>query len=130
MAKILVAGDALVVKSNITLEEYTLVKKYRPAALKIMGGEDNKDVVFKVDILAKGSGGINTYGATFAKADDDGYATTTILVPEGAKAKEYAEETIGVGILHLNEVEDNLAGVIMEIKAEKESVSDCIEIVE
>lgn len=130
MAKILVAGDALVVKADITLEELKLVKKYRPHALKIMGGEDNKEVIFKVDVLDKGSGGINTYGATFTKKDENGMAITTMLVPEGEKAKEYAEEKIGVGILHLIEVETVLESVIDEIKAEQESVRDCIEVAE
>lgn len=132
VAKIIIAGDAMVCKSDISLEDLKLVKKYRPNALKVMGGEDNKEVVFKVDVSDKGgSGSINTYGATFTKADESGVAIITMMLPEGEKsAKEYAEDKIGVGILHLLSVEEKLVDVLDEIKAEKESVAECIEVAE
>ena len=132
MAKVIIAGDAIVTKSDITLEELKLVKKYRPNALKVMGGEDGKEVIFKVDVSEKSSSGsINTYGATFAKADESGKAVITMVLPEGEKdAKTYAEDKIGVGILHLLAVEEKLADVIEEIKAEKDSVAECIEVAE
>lgn len=131
MAKILVAGDAVVVKSAITLEDLKLVKKYRPHTLKLMGGEDNKETVFKVDVSDRGTGGINTYGATFVKAtdDDEEVAVITMLVPEGEKAETYVTEQIGVGILNLTKVEEALSDVIDEIKEEQQSVLDCIEVV-
>lgn len=131
MAKILVAGDAIVVKSDITLEDLKLVKKYRPGALKVMGGEENKEVIFKVDVTEKGSSGsINTYGATFTKAttDNDKVAVITMLVPEGENAEDYASDKIGVGILHLMKVEEALVDVIDEIKTEQQAVRDCIEV--
>lgn len=131
MAKILVAGDAVVAKSDVTLEDLKLVKKYRPNALKVMGGEDGKEVVFKVDVTDKGgSGSINTYGATFAKAtnDEEKVAVITMLVPDGEKAEDYVSDKIGVGVLHLMKVEEALSDVIDEIKAEQQAVLDCIEV--
>lgn len=131
MAKILVAGDAVVVKSAITLEDLKLAKKYRPHALKLMGGEDNKETIFKVDVSERGMGSINTYGATFVKAtdDDDKLAVITMLVPDGENAENYVTEQIGVGILNLTKVEEALEVVIDDIKDEQQQVMDCIEVV-
>lgn len=131
MAKIMVVGDAIAVKSDIKLEDLKLVKKYRPHALKLMGGEDNKETIFKVDVAERGAGSINTYGASFAKAsdDDEKLAIITMIVPEGNKAEEYASDQIGVGILHLIEIEEILSDVLQEIKDEQQRVCDCIEIV-
>lgn len=131
MAKILVSGDAVVVKSELKLEDIRLVKKYRPHALKLLGGEDNKETVFKVDVSERGAGGINTYGATFVKATDDEekLAVITILVPEGERAKDYAQEHIGVGVLHLNKIEEALSEVVDEIRDEQQAVADSIEVV-
>ena len=55
MAKIMVAGDAVVVTSDMKLEDIKLVKKYRPEALTLFEGEgEEKEPVFKIGI---GDGG-------------------------------------------------------------------------
>ena len=40
MAKIVIAGEAVVVTSAVKLEDYRKVAKYRPKALVLLGGED------------------------------------------------------------------------------------------
>lgn len=58
MAKIVIAGDAVVVTSAIKLEDLRNIKKYRPAALILKGGEDGKEPIFAVDVT-NGNGDIN-----------------------------------------------------------------------
>ena len=123
MAKIMVAGDAVVVTSDMKLEDIKLVKKYRPEALTLFEGEgEEKEPVFKIGI---GDGGIGKYGAEFDQEtrDDEKLATLTTLIPAGtADAKAYVSDAFGRAILKLNKLEATLPGVIEEIAAEKAAI--------
>ena len=48
MAKIVIAGDAVIVTSTMKLEDIKTIAKYRPKALTLMGGEDGKEPIFAV----------------------------------------------------------------------------------
>ena len=48
MAKISIVGNAAVFTSEMTLEGLTIIQKYRPGALKLMGGENNKETLFTI----------------------------------------------------------------------------------
>ena len=132
MAKILVAGDAVIITSDVALEDIKTIKKYRPKALVLMGGEDGKEKVFAMD-WTKGSGGINTFSASFngETRDDEKLATITMALPEGFKGdvEEYIKEHIGVGIIHLNKLEDKLPAVLEEIKAEEAAILSNISVI-
>ena len=123
MAKIIVAGDAVVITSDVKLEDIKLVKKYRPEALTLFEGEGKeKEAVFKIGI---GASSIGKYGAEFDQEsrDDDKLATLTVLIPAGTKdAKEYVSDVYGRPVLMLNKLEATLPGVIEEIAAEKAAI--------
>ena len=123
MAKIIVAGDAVVITSDVKLEDIKLVKKYRPEALTLFEGEgQEKEAVFKIGI---GASSIGKYGVEFDREsrDDDKLATLTVLIPAGTKdAKEYVSDVYGRPVLMLNKLEATLPGVIEEIAAEKAAI--------
>ena len=123
MAKVIIAGDAVVITSDVKLEDIKLVKKYRPEALTLFEGEGKeKEAVFRIGI---GCGGIGKYGAEFdaETRDDEKLATLTTLIPAGtADAKAYVSDTFGRAILKLNKLEATLPGVIEEIAAEKAAI--------
>ncbi len=130
MAKITIAGDAVVVTSAIKLEDLKTIKKYRPEALTLKGGEDNKEEIFKVSVT-DGDGSINNFGATFGSAtrDDAKLATFTMVINglgEGADIKDVVADKIGSSIINLNKLEASLPAVIDEIAAEKASVLERI----
>ena len=54
MAKVVIAGDAVVITSSMKLEDLLTIAKYRPDALVLKGGEDNKEVIFRVAANKKG----------------------------------------------------------------------------
>ena len=62
MAKIVIAGDAIVVTSALKLEDIRAIEKYRPNELVLKGGEDGKEPIFAVGTTA-GAGNINAVGA-------------------------------------------------------------------
>ena len=130
MAKITIAGDAIVITSSQKLEDIKLLEKYRPKALSLFetGENGKKDEVFKVGSTT-GEGGITQFGASFGSTthDDEKFATITMSLPRGVTdAKKYVADTVGVAILNLNKVEAQFAEALAEVVAEKAAVMENI----
>lgn len=71
MAKIVIAGDAVVITSALKLSDIKTVEKYRPNELILKGGEDGKEPIFALGTTT-GSGNINAVGASFGREASDG----------------------------------------------------------
>ena len=130
MAKITIAGDAVVITSTQKLEDIKLLEKYRPKALCLYetGENGKKEEVFKVGSTS-GEGAISMYGASFGSTthDEEKLATITITLPRGvADAKQYVADAVGVAILNLNKVEAQFAEALADVTAEKEAVMENI----
>lgn len=130
MAKITIAGDAMVITSSQTLEAIKTLEKYRPKALCLYetGENGKKEEVFKVCATA-GEGSINQYGASFGSVshDDEKLATITLPIPRGTQdAVEYAAEKVGVAIINLNKVEEQFAEALADVETEKAAVRENI----
>lgn len=130
MANVLIAGDAVVVTSALKLEDLRLIKKYRPSALVLKGGEDGKEPIFAVDVT-NGNGDINQYGAAFGSAtrNEDKLATIT-LVATGVEGdiKEFVADKLGTALINLSKLEETLPDVVESIQAEKAQIMDSINI--
>lgn len=127
MANIVIAGDAVVVKSNLSLEDIKTIKKYQPKALTLMGGEDGKEPIFAVSVSAD-AGDINIHGASFGRADAEGKATITMVMPgvPTDKAKDWVADRLGVAITNLNALEAKLPEVLSGIAAQRATVMENI----
>lgn len=128
MAKVVIAGDAVVVTSALKLEDLRTVAKYRPKSLILMGGEDGKEPIFRVAV-GTGAGEIGQYGVEFGQEtrDDAKLATLTMVATGvGADIKEFVADKIGGALINLNKIEENLPAVIEEIDAEKAAVLESI----
>ena len=124
MAKIVIAGEAVVVTSAIKLEDLRKVAKYRPEALVLKGGEDGKEPIFRIGVCS-GTGKINKYGAEFgAETHDDAKLATITLVTDALEGdiREAVAEAIGASILNLNKLEETIPAVLAEIDAEKAAI--------
>lgn len=125
MANIVIAGDAVVVKSALKLEDIKTIEKYRPQALILKGGEDGKEPIFAIG-TTEGCGNINQVGASFGREshDDNKYATITMVTGGNATGdiKEWVADRIGTAIISLNKLEEQLPAVLAEIAAEKAEV--------
>ena len=128
MAKIVLAGDAVIVTSAVKLEDYKKVKKYRPKALVLMGGEENKEQVFRVGV-SSGNGSISPYGVEFAKEtrDENKFAClTTVLDGVDGDVKKYVADTYGPSVLLLNKIESKIPEVLAEIETEEAEILNSI----
>lgn len=130
MAKITILGDAVVITSAMKLEDLLTVKKYRPDALTLKGGEDGKEPVFRIDVT-KGSGSIGQYGASFAAETHDGakLATITVVAPDiEGDIKEYIADKLGSAITSLNKLEATLPDIVQAVADEKAQVMNAISV--
>ena len=135
MAKVVIAGEAVVVTSAVKLSDLRKIAKYRPDALVLKGGEDGKEPIFRVGVC-NGTGKINKYGAEFGSETHDdfrsegytrGLATIT-LVNGGLEGdiREAVAESLGCSILNLNKLEETFPAVLAEIDAEKDAILENI----
>lgn len=127
MAKIVIAGDAVVVTSSLTLDDIRKVEKYRPDALILKGGEDNKEPIFAVS-TAK-SGYINKNGVAFASEshDDKKLAQITMTLGEtDGDVKATVADKIGASVEMLGQIEKTLPEVIADIDAKKKAIIESI----
>lgn len=128
MARILIAGDAMVIESSRTLEEIKTLEKYRPKALALF--DDDGEEIFRVGTTI-GKGSISTYGASFGSAskNTEAKATITMEIPvDVADAEAYAEDTVGVAIINLNRVEAKLEEALASVRQEKTEIRNNITI--
>lgn len=131
MARITVAGESVVVTSAITLENYRMIAKYRPAKLVLKGGDDGKEPIFAVGVATNPRGSINKVGAEFGSEahDGTGRATITFDLPQtDGDVKEAVAEKVGAAIIYLNKLEETLPDVVNEIAAEKTAVLENISV--
>ena len=129
MAKIVIAGDAVVVKSDLKLEDIKTIAKYQPKALTLMGGEDNKEPIFALGATT-GDGNINSVGASFGKADSDGKAVITMVMQNvpTEKAKDWVADTLGGALMNLNTLEAKLPEVLASISTQRATVMENISV--
>lgn len=131
MAKIQILGDAVVLTSEITLEDLRTIAKYRPEALTLKGGEDGKTPVFAIGV--DGVESFTKFGVTFKSAsrDDKKYAQLTQIICDRKieNLTEVIADHYGAGLAKLNELEATLPAVLDEVRAEREAIMQSISIV-
>lgn len=129
MAKITIAGDAVVVTSALKLEDIKTVEKYRPQALVLM---EEEEPIFAI-CTTKGAGSINENGASFGRETHDAnkFASITMIDIAGKSSEEIKEKVadeLGSAIINLNKLEAALPAVLEEIAADKALVMSNITI--
>lgn len=133
MAKIMIAGNAAVVKSALKLEDIALIQKYRPNELTLKGGEDGKEPIFTLGIAPEGCGNVGTYGASFDSEtrDDEKLACTTMVISGvTGDISDWVVEQFGGAMTNLNKLEARLPAVIAEIHEEQDAVKANISVVQ
>lgn len=128
MSKIKIAGNAVVVESALKLEDIKTVKKYQESALVLMEDKgDYKEPVFAIDVTNKSMGTINSNGAEFATATEEGNALITMVVGgNAAEIKKWVGENLTGAIMRLNKLEKDVAEALTKINADQKAVMDSI----
>ena len=125
MAKVTIAGNSYVITSAVSMADLETVRKYRPSALAITDPE-TKETLFKVGL---GSNSISEYGISFGGVSNDEakLATATLPIPTDCEdAKEFVLDKAGLALISLEKVEAEIAGVLTNIRTERNSISENI----
>ena len=120
-AKIVILGAAAVLVSGVKLEDWKLVEKYAPEALKIADeeGEDRFLIASR-----PGAGSVNKYGICWGTyLSDEGCATVTVLIDEDVEDKKAAVmDIMGSALMDLQEIEENIPAVVADIREKLEKI--------
>ncbi len=113
-AKIYIMGGAAVLVSGVKLEDWKLVEKYMPEALKIVN--EDEEPVFKIK-TGTGGGSINQYGIVWGSyLGDEGQSTVTVLLDDEITDKKQAvSEIMGAALLDLMTIESEIPKLLEEI---------------
>lgn len=131
MAKIVIAGDAVVLTSELKLEDIKTIEKYRPEALVLKGGEDGKEPLFRLG-TTDGPCKISQYGAEFSNEtrDETKRAMMTLFIKgDSENIKEVVADKFGSCVAMLNKLESTLPAVLNEIQNEKTQIMNSIALV-
>lgn len=126
MANIIIAGEAVVITSAMSLEDLKTIKKYRPGALVLK--DEEGEPVFAIGV-SNGAGSIGKFGAEFGSeshGEEPKACITMITNGISGDVEEKVSEMVGPAILRLNEIEDTLPTVLAEIEAEKAAIRSTI----
>ena len=129
MAKIIVAGEAVVITSSMKLADLETIKKYNPKALVLMGGEDGKEPVFCIGVNRGKTGSINQFSVDFgAETRDDKKLATMTLMTSGVTGdvKEFVADEYGAALMLLNKLEATLPAALEAIAADKKAILENI----
>ena len=120
-AKIVILGAAAVLVSGVKLEDWKLVEKYAPEALKIVT-EEGEDL-FRV-MTTSGAGSVNKYGICWGTyLSDEGCATVTVLIDEDVEDKKAAVmDIMGSALMDLQEIEEEIPAVVTDIREKLEKI--------
>ena len=125
MARILIAGDAVVVESALTNGQLKMVEKYRPDSLAIKN--EDGEVEFAVATAPKGL--VSSFGVSFCTCGkaDNAKASVTMPLPAGtADAKAYVSDTYGPAVRKLAEIEAGYEAAKSAIDADKAAIDAMI----
>lgn len=130
--KVTIIGEAVVITSDLKISDIKEIRKIRPEALTLKGGEDGKEDLFAIGVAQSGSGSLDKYGAEFSPIGrgEDGFATITLSASGVSDIKEWFYDRYGASYSMLRTLEAMLPGVVDEIVAEKAEIIDSISVVE
>lgn len=115
--RIKIVGNALVLTSKLKFATIQKMEKYNPDALCLVEvkGEDENEI-FR--IATGKTSNISKYGITFMEANKDGFATATVLFPEGTKDKrEFVKDNFATSLFMLADLEDAVLTACAELEA-------------
>lgn len=123
--KVLVMGSCAVLKSRYKLEQWQKALKYEPD-LGIY--DDNDEKVFGV-FIEEGPGALNANGVVFSSvADEDGYAVATLIIdPTEENKLEVVREKVGLGLINLKQVEDELGDVVAAAEQHEQEIARMVQ---
>lgn len=115
--RIKIAGNAVVITSTLKLEVIKKMEKYNPDALCLVEVKDNEEnEIFR--IATGKTSTISKFGITFMEANAEGFATATVMLPEGTTDKKaYIKDNFATALFMLKDLEDAVTTACAQLEA-------------
>ena len=123
-AKIILTGDACIIKSGVKLDDWKKVLKFEPDFGLY---NDDNEPIFLVAI-DENMGSLNNNGAVFStRADHEGYAVITTVIDPAVEDKIQAvTDKLGTALLRLNELESKVPDKIEAANNKEQEIREAI----
>lgn len=125
-AKLVIAGAAAVLTSDVKLADWNRIQEMSPEALTMV--DEDEEPYFKVAV-GEGPGTIGEYGIEFANetTNQEGKATVTVLLdPEAEDKIALVKKNIGPALLNLIELEKEVPDILKEIEDMEKAIDQNI----
>ena len=123
-AKIILTGDACIIKSGVKLDDWKKVLKFEPDFG--LYDEDNEPVFLVA--IDENMGSLNSNGAVFStRADHEGYAVITTVIDPAVEDKVQAvTDKLGTALLRLNELEGKVPDKIEAANNKEQEIREAL----
>lgn len=135
MAKFKLAGNALVIQSEVKMEDMLKVQKYRKDKLTVKKEINGQEVIlFGVCADKKLNNIFNKTYAVFSEDNvtEDGYGVITLEISNSTEGLPTVEDVIdecGEGLIYLNQIEKQMETALYAIQQNLDLLTSKIEIV-
>lgn len=131
MNKVKVLNNSITVTSALTKVDLEYLQKYAPKQLVLVEEEKDGTINETFRVAFGKSESINEYGICFATTTEKGYATITALMPNDiADKKDFILDNYGKVFANLELIEKQALKALPNIKKNRETMKENIEIVE
>jgi hypothetical protein len=134
--KITVAGDAVIITSELKFSDIQTLEKFRPNALISYGGDDGKDPMFRI-ATSTGYGRVDKYGIVFNGEARDGSGKAVVTVSMSIPNENQSEDeiksalvnAIGEQLGYLVQMEESIPTVVSDVVSRHDTIKDAITII-
>jgi hypothetical protein len=131
MSKVKIIGNAVVITSDLKVEEILKVKKFTKSGLKLRDEKGNE--IFAIDYRPGANSSISEHGIVYGEVNTEGYAQVSLLMAEDVKPEDRMNvllDDFAIALGNLNTLETYIREAATELEGTVETIKSSIEVVD
>ena len=131
MSKVKIVGNAVVITSDLKVEEILKVKKFTKSGLKLRDEKGNE--IFAIDYCPGANGNTSEHGIVYSEVNAEGYAQVSLLMAEDVKPEDRMNvllDDYAIALGNLNTLETYIREAATELNSTVENIKNAIEVID
>lgn len=131
MSKAKIVGNAVVITSDLKVEDIIKVDKFTKAGLKLRDEKGNE--IFAISYNPNSDGSISEHGIVYSETNAEGYAQLSLLLAADVKPEDRTEvilDNYAIALGNLNTLENYIREAATEIDSTVENIKSAIEVID
>ena len=131
MSKVKIVGNAVVITSDLNVDEILKVKKFTKSGLKLKDEKGNE--IFAIDYYPGANSSISEHGIVYGEVNAEGYAQVSLLMAEDVKPEDRMNvllDDFAIALGNLNTLETYIREAATELENTVETIKSNIEVVD